>query len=205
MVANDNKKTDKLVLSAIEAIESINEEGLKPRVISISSFLKGASSSPYYECYKKFPKICGAIKLSPQEVKESCLRLIDGAKIVENKSNGRSYYTICTKDTTFLSTCSKSEIKLIKAIQAYINKKIANLKICDKVNRYTFMDTEIKAADGIEYSWMWIVRSNGYLTFRYKFNQNDTDRTLYEKNNVIINEFQMQTIFHIIDFIIINA
>ncbi len=109
------------------------------------------------------------------------------------------------KDTTFLSTCSKSEIKLIKTIQAYINKKIANLKICDKVNRYTFMDTEIKAADGIEYSWMWIVRSNGYLTFRYKFNQNDTDRTLYEKNNVIINEFQMQTIFNIIDFIIINA
>ncbi len=197
-----NQKLDQLVFSAIQTIESMDVEGLKPRAISISSFLKGAELSPFYEHYKKFPQICGAIKVSPKKVKESCQRLIDDKKIVENNSSGRSYYAVYSDKTTFLSNCSPAELVWIENVKNYIQKKINNLKVYDKTNRYTFLDVDKLSNDGIEYSWMWFVRVDGSLIFRYKFNQNDNDRTVYEKNNIVVNDLQMQTIYNIIDFIV---
>ncbi len=201
MNISDNK-LDQLVLSAIQAMEAMDVDGLKPRAISISSFLKGAESSPFYEVYKRFPKICGSVKASPKRVKEACQRLIESKKIIENNSSGRGYYTVYSDTTTFLSNCSAAELSLIEIVKKYLQKKIKNLKISDKTSRYTFLDSDKISGDGIEYAWMWFTRIDGALVFRYKFNQNDTDRTVYEKNNITVNDFQLQTIYNIVDFIV---
>ncbi len=197
-----NRKIDKLVISAISAIEKMNIPRLKPRIITLTSFIKGTQKSPYYEYYKKYTDICGQLNVSKNDIVLSCNRLVEKNKIVETNNGGRSFYKTSSKQDSFLSNCSKNEQHFIKQIENYITNKNSNFVVYDKTNRYIFTDEKQISKDNISYAWVWFTRINGELVFKYKFNQNDNEKSLYNNNVIVVNSFQLQTIFNLIDFVL---
>ena len=196
-----SKKIDNLVFKAIKAIESHDEESFKPRDKTIASFLKGAKTSPFYSYYAAHPDICGSIKLTLDEVNLACKRLKNDERIEKIKTSGSPYYKIICAPS-FLMTCTKDEKKYIKKIGDYILTTYPNMRCVEKTYRVAYQNPSVLGDNGILFSHMWFTRQNKQLVFRYKKAQNDSEKSTYKNNTIIVNEVQLQTIINIIDFLL---
>ncbi len=109
---------------------------------------------------------------------------------------------IPTEQAAFLSQCTKEERLLIKEIEQFIKQKIKYVKIEDKGKRYTFTDTMQISVGEVAYAWMWLIKKDGHLIFRYKFKQNESDKEKYKENLILVNAIQLQTIKNIIGLLV---
>lgn len=192
---------DELVLRTIQVIQSYDEERFKPKDKTISSFLKGAVSSPFYSYYVSHPDLCGAVRMTVKEVNHACARLINDEKIEIIHSDGLPYYKAIVAPL-FLSTCNNDELEYIESVGKYILNTYTYMQCTEKVNRITYQNPNILGENSILFSHMWFTKQNGQLVFRYKKFQNDSEKSLYKDNTIIANKLQKKTIINVIDFLL---
>ena len=197
-----NSELDTLILKAIKAIEEHNDSTFKPRIKTITSFLKGTEKSPFYSYFIEHKDICGKAIISPNLVEKSCLRLCNRNLIMKNTEKGKvTFYKAKTLES-FREQCTQEEQRIIDEIEKCIKSKYTYIHSVDKKNRYAFYDSRIKYSDGIEYAWMWFVFKDMELIFRYKISAADNDKATHEGNQIVVNEFHKKTIMNIIDLVL---
>ena len=193
---------DTLVFKTIKAIEKYNDSAFRPRIKTITSFLKGAEKSPFYSYFIKHKDICGKAIVSPRMVEESCLRLSHRNLIIRHTEKGKVAFFEAQPPTTFKEQCTQEEQRVISEIEKYIINKYAFIHSVDKKNRYAFYDSRIKSTDGIEYAWMWFALKDMELVFKYKISITDNDKNSHEGNQILVNDFHKKTITNLIDLIL---
>ncbi len=105
------------------------------------------------------------------------------------------------KKTSFFRNVQKKEKEFIEEIEKFARQKIAGLNVEDKGARYTFTDKNQVMGD-VVYAWMWFIKSDGKLIFRYKFDQNEKNAENYKDNQIIVNEMHLKTIKNIIELLV---
>lgn len=197
-----NSEFDALILKTVKTIEEYNDAKFKPRIRTMTSFLKGAEESPFYSYFTEHKDICGKAVVSPKAVKEACLRLSNRNLIKKHIENGKTAFFETQEPESFTKQCTQEERRLIDEIEEYVKGKYTFICSADKKNRYAFYDSRIECSNGIEYAYMWFTFKDMELIFRYKLSATDNDKVAYEGNQIAVNEFHKKTIINLIDLIL---
>jgi len=174
---------------------SVHKDVLQPKVKTITSFLKGAPSSPHVKYYLSHPDLSGKYFYSEKEIAAACEELCHENVIRAVRSRKTPYYLVCKNSgPLFVDDCTKGELKYINGIRDFVKNNYSQIESEIKTNRIVFWDKTKMSADYV-LGWFWITRQGNSLIFKYKLDQSQEDKTLYDDNHLLINAFNYRTMF----------
>ena len=195
------QEIDKIVYTAIKTIEKEQNNLLKANLFTIVDFLNGEEKNLFAKILKKHKKIFGSAFLTVSDVEKSCMRLQKQKLIVTQTNDEKTVYFKIQK-RNFLDTLTATQKKLAQQICQHVTEKYPFLLQVEKEMRYNFILANAQLSDAIPYSWMWFVKKEEELIFRYKISPFNHEKESYQDNQIFVNQFQLKTIINIIDWLV---